>query len=116
MTILDAGSPDCGCGAPEVDELPCACLLYAAEKKGVPVETFLDSSGTVERWKSQYLGLSPFKIPGNELIKPLPSDGLSPLPPATYLLKPGRPNKARVKGAAEQMSKYKRPKPTAGGN
>ena len=110
MTILDGDTPGCGCGAPDVDEFPCACLLYAADKKGLGEGALLDDSGTVKCWKGQYEGLpaSAFKIPGNELIKTLTSDGLSPLPPVTYPLKPGRPTKARVKGAAEQIRKYKR--------
>ena len=108
MTCLDPDDPDCGCGAPAVDEFPCGCLLYAAQKKGLPLDAFLDPTDKVEHWKDQYKDLPAFKVPGNELIKMLPPDGLSPLPPVTYPLKAGRPSNARVKGATEQIRKYKR--------
>ena len=65
------------------------------------VGDFLDEHDTVDTWKEQYMGLPEYKIPGNEVVHLLPSDGLAPLPPVTYPLKPGRPTKARIRSAAE---------------
>jgi hypothetical protein len=110
MASLDPTEPTCDCGAPEVDEMPCGCILFAAEKKGIDIAGFLDSHDTVETWKSQYAGLPAFKIPGNEVIELLVADELKPLPPVTYPQKPGRPSTARIKGATEQVRKYKKAK------
>ena len=101
MAVLHETDPECGCGAPQVDFSPCGCLFYAAEKRGMPVDGFLDEHDTANTWKEKYIGLPEYKIPGNEVVHLLPSDGLAPLPPVTYPLKPGRPTKARIRSAAE---------------
>ena len=67
----------------------------------MPVDGLLDEHDTANTWKEKYMGLPEYKIPGNEVVHLLPSDGLAPLPPVTYPLKPGRPTKARIRSAAE---------------
>jgi len=108
--VLDPTEPVCDCGGPAVDEMPCGCLVFAAEKKGINIGPFLDDHGTVETWKQQYQGLPSFKIPGNEVVKLLGEDGLKPLPPVIYPQKPGRPSNARIKTALETARKYKKAK------
>jgi hypothetical protein len=106
--VLDAPEPSCECGGPEVDEIPCGCLVSAAEKKGVDIGPFLGDHDTAETWKAQYHGLPAFKIPGNEVVKLLGESELKQLPPVTYPQKPGRPSTARIKSALEQYRKYKK--------
>ena len=108
MAVLHETDPECGCEAPQVDFPPCGCLLYAAGKTGMPLGGFLDEHGTVDTWKEQYMGLLEYEIPGKEVANLLPSDGLAPLPPVTYPLKPGRPAKARTRSAAEANKSLKK--------
>ena len=121
MAVLHETDPECGCGAPQVDYSPCGCLLYAADKMGMAVDGFLDEHDTVDTWKEQYMDLPDYKIPGNEVVHLLPSDGHAPLPPVTYPQKPGRPTKARIRSAAEankslkKKSKYNKEAQAEGG-
>jgi hypothetical protein len=57
MAVLHETDPECYCGAPQVDFSPCGCLIYAVEKRGMPVHGFLDEHDTVNTWKEQYMGL-----------------------------------------------------------
>lgn len=108
MVPLAEDEPSCECGAPEVQQFPCACLIYAAQKKGIDPAVFLDDHDTMVTWKLQYEDLPTYNIPGNEAIRLLPPDDLAPLPPVTYPQKPGRPTIARIKGALEKSRKFKK--------
>lgn len=107
MVSVALEDPSCEYGAPEVQQFPCACLVYAAQKKGIDPAVFLDDHDTMVTWKLQYEDLPAYNIPGNEAIQLLPPDELAPLPPVTYSQKPGRPTIARIKGALEKSRKFK---------
>ena len=108
MVSLAEDEPTCECGAPEVQQFPCACLIYAAQKKGIDPAVFLDDHDTMVTWKLQYEDLPTYNISGNEAIRLLPPDDLAPLPPVTYPQKPGRPTIARIKGGLEKNRKFKK--------
>ena len=96
---LHEQEPECECGAPEIEESPCACMLYVAEKAGMPTCGMVNYEDTVEFWKEQYEDLDPLKVPGNEAIIALPPDTLAILPPVAFPAKAGRQTKGRVKSA-----------------
>ena len=108
MVSLAGDEPSCECGATEVQQFPCACLIYAAQKKGIDPAVFLDDHDTMVTWKLQYEDLPTDNIPGNEAIRLLPPVDLAPLLPVTYPQKPVRPAIARIKGAFEKTASSKR--------
>ena len=108
MVSLAGNEPSCECGATEVQQFPCACLIYAAQKKGIDPAVFLDDHDTMVTCKLQYEDLPTDSIPGNEAIRLLPPVDLAPLLPVTYPQKPVRPAIARIKGAFEKTASSKR--------
>ena len=108
VRVVDLEQKTCECGVFEVDEVPCGCMLYVAQKTGVSFSDLLhkDQKGSTFKW--QYTDLPPFKVPGNEEIAEL-EDGDCLLPPAAFPVKAGRPSKKRIKGCIEKaLAKVKK--------
>ena len=107
---LHATEPECDCGATDIDESPCACLLFAAKKAGMSTDGFVIEADTVFWWMHQYEPLPKYEVPGTEAIMLLPPCELTPLPPVSFPLKAGRPTVARMKKAIESTNRYKKRK------
>ena len=97
------GDLSCDCSGPEVTESACGCMLYAAEKKGLPFSSLLASHHEVTTWKSQYQGLTPFALPGTDTLRSVVGDGSILQAPVALPQKAGRPPKSRRKGAVEYL-------------
>ena len=88
-------------------------MIYAAGKKGRPVESLLDLHDTTARWKAQYQDTSEFLVPGTAAICDLKEDdSVKLLPPVVKPKKKERPRSATRKDnhynkAAEASSKKK---------
>ena len=97
------GDLSCDCSGPEVTESACGCMLYAAEKKGLPFSSLLASHHEVATWKDQYKGLTPFELPGTDTLRSVEGDGSILQAPVALPQKPGRPLKSRRKSAVEYI-------------
>lgn len=94
----------CECLSAKLDEFPCGCMLFAAEKAGKSWSDLLYLHDSVETWKQQYESSVEFNLPGTEQLVSMEPDQFV-LPPAAYPIPRGRPSIKRKKGLVEQFKK-----------
>jgi hypothetical protein len=92
LTLAPLEEVTCGCGYYEVNKFPCTCLIFSAEKAGIPVESLLQKEDTGEWWKEQYRGVPEFEVPGTaQIFEVTESDSVLLAPTAVPAKKVGRP-------------------------
>lgn len=97
----------CSCGAKEVDQEPCACLLKAAKASGFDITSMLHERDGILNFKYQYTDLPEFTLPSTEDLDACPADKFL-VAASSYPIPRGRPSKRRFKGAIDQWKKKKK--------
>lgn len=89
----------------------CGCLLFAAEKAGIPPEKVLNELDTTEHWQRQYEQLSSFEVPSSALLCEVELDEAVKLHvPLAMPAQKGRPSSKRKDSAYNQGSAAARKK------
>lgn len=99
-------SATCECGVDFLDDSPCGCMLFAADKAGIPWSSLLNQHDSLTTWKHQYDGLVEFVVPGTAQLRQMQPD-LEVLPPSAFPISSGRPNNKRKKSITETWKKSK---------
>ena len=101
------GGVDCECGNSFLDDSPCGCALFAADKAGIVWSSLLHPHDSASTWKDQYDNLTNFVVPGSAQLREMTPDS-ELLAPAVFPIKPGRPSNKRKKGITEGWKSSKR--------
>jgi hypothetical protein len=104
FTLGEFKDATCSCGAKEVDEEPCACLVKAALVSGFDLSNLVHDRESTVTWKRQYVGLPNFKLPSTEEIDACPADKFL-VAASAYPVPRGRPSTKRLKGAIDFWEK-----------
>ncbi|KAK3246979.1 hypothetical protein CYMTET_43510 [Cymbomonas tetramitiformis] len=87
----------CECGRPNLDYLPCAHMMFAANSKGSNCTHFMLHKNTVAGWKEQYPSTLEFKVPTDTEVAAHRLMGSAiKLPPVLRRSK-GRPKRPKTK-------------------
>ena len=97
---VSSSSPSCDCGAFSLESFPCGCMVYVAEKGGNSIDSSLHASDTNAFYKSIYIDLPEYVLPGTEGFEESAVELSEDMPQA-----PGRPSNKRRKGAMDTVMK-----------
>lgn len=99
--------PSCECGSPVVTDLPCGCMLVAAEAAGWAWTDLIDVHDGAAKWHAQYTGLVEFVVPGTEQLEYLERDK-NLFNPVAKPIRAGRPTETRKRGLVNSFKASKR--------